>query len=106
MASLVWGGKYDYATWFSARPSHIFGIQFLPISPAMTHVSAPATWKSYSQYGVSDDPEAWNDIYLMVAVANGQKEVAGKAIPTELPKYEGGNSAPWYYVWVKYWLKQ
>ena len=40
MASLVWGGKYDYATWFSAQPSHIYGIQFLPISPAMTHVTS------------------------------------------------------------------
>jgi endo-1,3(4)-beta-glucanase len=106
MASLVWGGKYDYATWFSARPSHIYGIQFLPISPAMTHVTSPSTWSKYQEYGLSDDKEAWNDIFYMVAVANGQKEVDGKAIPTELPKYEGGNSAPWYYLWVNHWLKK
>ena len=42
----------------------------------------------------------------MVAVANGQKEVHGVEIPTELPKYEGGNTAAWYYLWVSYWLKQ
>ncbi|MEP6630579.1 MAG: glycosyl hydrolase, partial [Lapillicoccus sp.] len=34
MASLVWGGKKDYATWFSGEPSAIVGIQVLPAAPA------------------------------------------------------------------------
>jgi endo-1,3(4)-beta-glucanase len=106
MASLVWGGKYDYATWFSAQPSHIYGIQFLPISPAMTHLNSPVTWEKYKEYGVSDNKEAWNDIYYMVAAANGEKTVNGQPIPTQLPKYEGGNTAPFYYLWISYRLKQ
>jgi endo-1,3(4)-beta-glucanase len=106
IASLVWGGKYDFSTWFSGLPSHIYGIQFLPISPAMTHVRNTTRWSSYGGYGLSEDTQAWNDLYFMVAVANGQKEVNGQAVPTELKKYEAGNSAPWYYLWVSYWLKQ
>lgn len=33
MFSLTWGGKRDYATWFSAEPSAILGIQLIPVSP-------------------------------------------------------------------------
>tara|TARA_R110002020_G_scaffold207333_1_gene412870 strand:- start:3657 stop:5669 length:2013 start_codon:yes stop_codon:yes gene_type:complete len=33
MVSLTWGGKRDYATWFSAEPSAILGIQLIPVSP-------------------------------------------------------------------------
>ncbi len=34
MAALLWGGKKDYATWFSAEPSAKVGIQVLPAAPA------------------------------------------------------------------------
>ncbi len=30
-AALIWGGKTDYATWFSAEPEHTHGIILLPI---------------------------------------------------------------------------
>ena len=30
-AALIWGGKADYATWFSGEPEHIHGIIILPI---------------------------------------------------------------------------
>lgn len=106
IASLVWGGKYDFSTWFSGQPTHIYGIQFLPMSPAMTHVIDPETWAKYQSYGPSEDKEAWNDIYAMVAVANGQKTMNGESITTTLPKYETGNSASWYFLWTSYWLKQ
>ena len=33
IVSLTWGGKRDYATWFSAEPSAILGIQILPVGP-------------------------------------------------------------------------
>jgi endoglucanase Acf2 len=33
IVSLTWGGKRDYATWFSAAPSAILGIQVLPVGP-------------------------------------------------------------------------
>ena len=34
IASLVWGGKVDFATWFSGNPNAIYGIQLLPVTPA------------------------------------------------------------------------
>lgn len=33
MVSINWGGKRDYATWFSADPSAILGIQAVPVGP-------------------------------------------------------------------------
>jgi endoglucanase Acf2 len=38
MASIVWGGKVDFATWFSANPNEIYGIQLLPITPGSTYL--------------------------------------------------------------------
>ncbi len=99
IVSLLWGGKADYATWFSALDSHIFGIQFLPMTPAMTHIVNPTTFAKYQLYQPSQNKEAWNDIYYMVAAANGEK------VPFELEKYESGNTSSFYYMWVKYWSK-
>jgi endo-1,3(4)-beta-glucanase len=33
VVSLTWGGKRDHATWFSAAPSAITGIQLIPMAP-------------------------------------------------------------------------
>lgn len=96
-ASLIWGGKVDFATWFSNKTSNIYGIQFLPITPAMTHISNPQAWQKYTEFQTSSDPNAWNDIYNMVAVANG------KQVSDSLNTYEPGNSSPFYYLWVSYW---
>ncbi len=37
-----WGGKRDYATFFSAEPAAIFGIQLIPMNPAMSSVATQA----------------------------------------------------------------
>jgi len=30
VVGILWGGKYDYATWFGANPTFIYGIQWIP----------------------------------------------------------------------------
>ncbi|AMM19661.1 hypothetical protein AX769_05290 [Frondihabitans sp. PAMC 28766] len=40
MVSLNWGGKRDYATWFSAAPSAIIGIQLIPMSPVSSYLGS------------------------------------------------------------------
>lgn len=42
MVSLTWGGKRDFATWFSAEPSAIIGIQLIPMSPTSTYLRSDA----------------------------------------------------------------
>jgi endoglucanase Acf2 len=39
ITSLVWGGKRDYATWFSAEPSAMLGILVLPMSPVSGYLA-------------------------------------------------------------------
>ena len=36
---LNWGGKRDYATWFSAEPAAKLGILLLPMSPTSTYLA-------------------------------------------------------------------
>ena len=40
MVSLNWGGKRDYATWFSPEPNAILGIQLIPMGPVQTSIAA------------------------------------------------------------------
>jgi endoglucanase Acf2 len=42
MVSLTWSGKRDFATWFSAEPSAVVGIQLIPMSPASTYLRSDA----------------------------------------------------------------
>jgi endoglucanase Acf2 len=43
MASIVWGGKYDYATFFDGSDGAVRGIQFFPFTPALFTVLDKAT---------------------------------------------------------------
>ena len=39
VAGIVWGGKFDYATWFGANPTFIYGIQWLPTGEFLTSLA-------------------------------------------------------------------
>ncbi len=99
IAGIVWGGKVDFATWFSGEPTHIYGIQFLPANPSLAYSADPAGWKRFTLYKPQELPNGWNDIYYMAAAASGGK------VPESLPAYEAGNSASFYYLWTRYFSK-
>jgi hypothetical protein len=40
VTSIVWGGKRDYATWFSPAPSAMLGIELIPMNPASGWLAA------------------------------------------------------------------
>ncbi len=42
---MIWGGKYDYATWFGANPTFIYGIQWLPNNEYLTSYALNETEK-------------------------------------------------------------
>jgi endoglucanase Acf2 len=88
-ASMVFGGKYAYNTWWTQEPRQIFGINLLPITPASTYLGAkpeyvkslvdalPAEVKAYNARGKSDGTPAdiWQDIIASYA-ALGDPEAA------------------------------
>jgi endoglucanase Acf2 len=45
VAGMIWGGKYDYATWFGANPTFIYGIQWLPNGEYLTSYALNPTEK-------------------------------------------------------------
>jgi endo-1,3(4)-beta-glucanase len=46
VAGIVWGGKYDYATWFGANPTFIYGIQWIPTGEYLTSYALGASKKA------------------------------------------------------------
>lgn len=42
VAGIVWNGKHDYATWFGANPTFIYGIQWLPSGEYLTNYARTA----------------------------------------------------------------
>lgn len=65
--SLVWGGKRDYATWFSGEAMHIHGIQWLPITPASDYLRSLPNFAERKREIISQHPKPsaheWGDLY-------------------------------------------
>lgn len=68
IASIVWGGKVDFATWFSSDPNDIYGIQLLPFTPGSAYLGqlpdiAPYFADLQAHGGESNGN--WGDLLLM-----------------------------------------
>ena len=77
MASMVFGGKYAYNTWWTEEPRQIQGINLLPITTASVYLgqypdyvksyvsSIEPAKKTYESRGMSDGTpsDVWQDIY-------------------------------------------
>lgn len=76
VVGMVWGNAYTYGTYFSGNPSCIYGIQWLPVTPALTYLGerpdvAARIWQAYrrdqdayqaklaSEGRPDADPEGW-----------------------------------------------
>ncbi|MEY3431785.1 MAG: hypothetical protein RIS53_683 [Bacillota bacterium] len=46
VAGMIWGGKYDYATWFGANPTFIYGIQWIPTGEYLSTYALGLTKKA------------------------------------------------------------
>jgi endoglucanase Acf2 len=68
IASLVWGGKVDFATWFSSDVNEIYGIQLLPVTPGTTYLGQLPGIEPYLadlQAHAGADNKTWGDLLLM-----------------------------------------
>ncbi len=68
IASIVWGGKVDFATWFSGEANMIYGIQLLPFTPASEYLGNLPNFSKYdADYHASGGEEAkpWGDLFVM-----------------------------------------
>jgi hypothetical protein len=111
-ASMVFGGKYSFNTWWTQEPRQIFGINMLPITPASTYLGAdpkyvnslvaalPAAVKAYNARGGDDGTPAdiWQDVIASYA-ALGDPE-AGTALWNRKGSVEGGETRSHTAFWL------
>jgi endoglucanase Acf2 len=68
LASIVWGGKVDFATWFSPDTNMKYGIQLLPFTPASVYLGELPDFNIYEK-DISNNKGGtkyeWGDLYLM-----------------------------------------
>ncbi len=111
-ASMVFGGKYAYNTWWTQEPRQIFGINLLPITTASTYLGAnpqyirtlvaalPAEVKAYQARGMSDGTPAdiWQDVVASYA-ALGDPE-AGLSLWNRKGSVEAGETRSHTLFWL------
>ncbi len=68
IASIVWGGKVDFATWFSDKTNMKYGIQLLPITPASLYLGNLPSFagykKDFAKSGGSEQ-DSWGDLFTI-----------------------------------------
>jgi len=83
IVGIVWGGKRDCATWFSADPNAKLGIQLIPMSPASTYLAGDPARIARNIAGAA--PAGYDvqfgDYLLMYSALGGPGEAA-KALVT------------------------
>ena len=77
-AALVWGGKTDYATWFSGEPEHVHGIVLLPIQSGSLYLGLYPKYVRRNLQGLArlrggDRWKHWHEILWMYeALSDGE----------------------------------
>ena len=105
IVTLNWGGKRDYATWFSPEPAAMLGILVIPMSPASTYLGGDpdritanveeATGGTYDQ--------KFGDYLLMYAALAGddQRKTALDEARTLADEWiDDGNSRSYLLAWL------
>ena len=105
IVSLNWGGKRDYATWFSAEPNAMLGILLMPMSPVAGYLGGdPArVSRNLSQGASAGYDVALGDYLIMYSALAGPAEAAQAVKDAEkLPEkwIDGGNSRSYMLAWA------
>jgi endoglucanase Acf2 len=111
-ASMVFGGKYAYNTWWTQEPRQIFGINMLPMTTASTYLGTdpkyvarlvaalPAAVKDYNARGGDDGTPAdiWQDIIASYAALGDPQ--AGAALWNRKGTVEPGETRAHTAFWL------
>ncbi|BDZ42510.1 hypothetical protein GCM10025865_18090 [Paraoerskovia sediminicola] len=111
VTSLVWNGKRDWATWFSAEPSAMLGIVVLPMHPVADYLAGdPERIRANLDEALVDDPDGYDvmfgDYLLMYAAlaADGDAAeserllAAARALPDE--RIDDGDTRSYLLAWL------
>jgi endoglucanase Acf2 len=105
VVGINWGGKRDFATWFSPDPNAILGIQLIPMSPASTYLAGDA--RRIASNIKAAAPGGYNvsfGDYLLMYSALGGKTTAESALTAARSlstKYiDDGDSRTYLLAWI------
>lgn len=68
IASIVWGGKVDYATWFSPETNMKYGIQLLPFTPGSMYLANLDKFEKFNNdfhASGGNEKKDWGDLFLV-----------------------------------------
>lgn len=106
VVTMVWGGKGANATWFSARPEHIHGINWLPIHAGSLYLARyPAYLEKNYQALVRENGgtawQSWADLIWMVrALLDPADALRQYTAAGEKATFEAGNTRAATYAWL------
>ena len=103
--SLNWGGKRDYATFFTAEPAAKLGILLIPLNPSMQsnallQSSAISTRLQESGDGNSADVYNFQDYLLMYSALQDSTNILEKVRTFNETDIDGANSRSYMYAWA------
>jgi len=107
IVAIEWGGKRDYATWFSAEPPAMLGIQLIPMAPfagGYLHLVDPDTARaSLAEAAPGGYGVMFGDYLLMYAAASGtlaSAEAWDAATALPATSIDDGNSRTYMLAWL------
>ena len=101
--SLVWGGKRDSATWFSADPAAKLAIQLIPMSPAAGYLRTSATsMRADLAEARASKTGLFADYLLMDQVLAGGSKPAALRVLAAMPakQIDSANSKAYAAAWI------
>jgi endo-1,3(4)-beta-glucanase len=97
-AGIVWDAKYDYATFFDAKPESVQGIQLLPLTIGSLYRADPKAAAARSK-AIGGSPAAWGDLFAAdLAVAD--PAAASRRLGSSLSREDSTSRAM-----VRYWVE-
>ncbi len=105
VASLNWGGKRDYATWFSPEPSAMLGILVLPMSPVSGYLGGDPdrVRANVAEAAPSGSDVLFGDYLLMYSAVAGSEDAAAaleESASLNEDRIDDGNSRSYMLAWI------
>lgn len=105
IVSLNWGGKRDYATWFSPEPAAMLGILVIPMSPASTYLAGDPeriTANVQEATGGKFDQKFGDYLLMYAALAGEDKRTSALEQARKLDDQwiDDGNSRSYLLAWL------
>jgi endoglucanase Acf2 len=105
VTSINWGGKRDYATWFSPATAAILGIQLIPMSPVSTYLGGDPDRinANVSEAAGGKFDQQFGDYLLMYSALAGESErkaALSTAQSLDAKWIDDGNSRSYLLAWL------